>query len=304
MKPILTRRHFLATGSALLATRFGYAQSSMSSSKTLTAGEVAQRIRDHVNMPWLSPNMKTTVDNIVAGDASTLVHGIATTTMATLEVLQKAVAAGANMVISHETPYYLHIDKTDDIQGDATLAFKLDYIRKHNIAIFHLHDHWHHRQPDGIATGMVQELGWQKYVDPSDPKKFTLPPETLSHFAQTLQTKLGLHATRVIGHPSMQVSQVYGNWGYVKRELGIHLLSRPDVDTLLTGETVEWEVVPYVQDMITSGQHKALVLLGHVSSENGGMRYCAKWMRGFITEVPIVFVPAPEPFWNPAHPSV
>jgi hypothetical protein len=93
---------------------------------------------------------------------------------------------------------------------------------------------------------------------------------------------------------------VYGNWGYVKRELGIQLLSRPDVDTLVTGETVEWEVVPYVQDMIASGQKKALVLLGHVNSENGGMRYCAEWLRDFITEVPIGFIPAPEPFWNPA----
>jgi len=98
----------------------------------------------------------------------------------------------------------------------------------------------------------------------------------------------------------MQMSRVYANWGYVKRELGIQLLSRPDVDTLVSGETVEWELVPYVQDMIASGQKKALVLLGHVNSENGGMRYCADWLRDFITEVPIGFVPAPEPFWNPA----
>ena len=74
------------------------------------------------------------------------------------------------------------------------------------------------------------------------------------------------------------------------------------MDTLVTGETVEWEVVPYVQDMVASGQKKALVLLGHVSSENGGMRYCADWLRDFITEVPIAFIPAPEPFWNPRNP--
>jgi hypothetical protein len=29
------------------------------------------------------------------------------------------------------------------------------------------------------------------------------------------------------------------------------------------------------------------------------MKYCADWLKGFVTEVPIDFVPAPEPFWRP-----
>jgi putative NIF3 family GTP cyclohydrolase 1 type 2 len=295
----LSRRNFITVGTALIA---GHAIQARASAAPLTAGDVLERIKSHVGMPWLSDTMKTTVDNILGGNANTVVKGIATTTMATLEVLQKAVAGGSNMIISHETPYYLHLDKTDDIKGDATLEYKLDYIRKNNIAILHMHDHWHHRDPDGIATGMVKEMNWQKFADVRDPKKLTFPGESLERFTQGLQAKLQLRCIRVIGHPAMQVRHVYANWGYVKRELGISLLSRPDVDTLVTGETVEWELVPYVQDMIASGQKKALVLLGHVNSENGGMRYCAEWLRGFISEVPIAFVPAPEPFWNPAHP--
>ena len=297
----ISRRKFLVVGGATVAAQLGKAQSPKAS---ITAGEVVERIRAHIGMPWLSATMPTTVDNIVAGDAGTQVHGIATTTMATLEVLQTAVASGKNMVISHETPYYFHPDKTDDIKGNATLNYKLDYIKKNNIAIFHMHDHWHHRQPDGNAVGMARELQWQKYIDPSDPKKFVFPGETLQAFSKALQDKLQLRCVRVIGHPSMQVRGSYANWGYVKRELGIQLLSRPDIDTLITGETVEWEVVPYVQDMIASNQKKALILLGHVSSENGGMRYCADWLRDFISEVPISFIPAPEPFWNPRNPVV
>jgi putative NIF3 family GTP cyclohydrolase 1 type 2 len=297
----ISRRNFIAAGTAMIATHLATAQTVRGG---LTAGEVKERIRAHVGMPWLSDTMKTTVDNIVAGDAGTPVRGIATTTMATLEVLQKAVEEGKNMVISHETPYYFHPDKTDDIKGNATLDYKLDFIRKHNIAIMHMHDHWHHRKPDGIAAGMVREMGWQKYVDPSDPKKFTFPGESLLHFTQAIQTHLQIRTMRVVGHPSMQVRGVYANWGYVKRELGIELLSRPDIDALVTGETQEWEVVEFVQDMIASGQKKALVLLGHVASEEGGMRYCADWLRTFITEVPISFIPAPEPFWNPSHPKV
>jgi hypothetical protein len=38
-------------------------------------------------------------------------------------------------------------------------------------------------------------------------------------------------------------------------------------------------------------------MLGHVVSEQPGMEDLARWMRGFVHDVPIEFVPAEEPFW-------
>ena len=49
--------------------------------------------------------------------------------------------------------------------------------------------------------------------------------------------------------------------------------------------------------MITSGKKKALIVIGHVLSEQSGMEVCAEWLKNFIEEVPIDFVPAAEPFW-------
>src|SRR5579859_5557161 len=66
--------------------------------KPLTAREVAARIQGHAGIPW----MTETVDTFVAGDPDTEVKGIAVTMMATLDVLQRASAAGQNMVITHE----------------------------------------------------------------------------------------------------------------------------------------------------------------------------------------------------------
>jgi hypothetical protein len=37
-----------------------------------------------------------------------------------------------------------------------------------------------------------------------------------------------------------------------------------------------------------------------VVSEQAGMKYCADWLRSFVTEVPIEFIAAPEPFWTPS----
>jgi hypothetical protein len=34
-------------------------------------------------------------------------------------------------------------------------------------------------------------------------------------------------------------------------------------------------------------------------SEEDGMEECARWLKGFITEVPVDFMPAGEAFWSP-----
>ncbi len=289
----LSRRGFILAGSA--AALLAKAEPTPAS---LTAGEIVDRIRKQVGIPWRAQ----TVDQIVAGDESTPVQGIATTMMATLDVVERAAAAGKNLIITHETPFYLHQDHTDDIKDDPTLKYKLDFIRQHNMAIFHFHDHWHGRKPDGIATGMMQKLGWQKNVDPDNPKQFTFSGEPLAHFCRDLQSRLKDRAIRVVGDPRMPVKRVLVSWGFVSRMPGISLVARPDVDVFIAGETREWELVEYVRDSITAGNKKALILLGHVVSEQGGMIYCADWLRTFIPELPIEFIPTPEPFWTPDHP--
>jgi hypothetical protein len=35
-----------------------------------------------------------------------------------------------------------------------------------------------------------------------------------------------------------------------------------------------------------------------VVAEQSGMTYCAEWLKTFIPEVPIDFIPAAEPFWS------
>jgi putative NIF3 family GTP cyclohydrolase 1 type 2 len=294
MLPI-SRRSFVVSGGAALTSLLARADGSPT---PLTAGALVDRIRSQVGIPWRSQ----TVDQIVAGDAGTPVHGIATTMMATLDVLERAQAAGKNMIVTHETPFYLHQDNTEDIKDDETLKYKLDFIRKHDMAIFHLHDHWHARKPDGIATGMMQQLGWERNVDPDNPKQFTFSGEPLEHFCRNMQARLKARTIRVVGNPHMPVKRVLASWGFVSRMPGISLFARPDVDVFIAGETREWELVEYACDSITTGHQKALILLGHVVSEQAGMIYCADWLRSFVPEVPIEFIPAKEPFWLPSHP--
>jgi hypothetical protein len=77
---------------------------------------------------------------------------------------------------------------------------------------------------------------------------------------------------------------------------GIALLNGA-IDVLVCGYAHEWEVVEYAQDMISAGLKKALVLLGENASVQAGMKFSADWIKTVVTEVPVTFIPLPEPYW-------
>jgi putative NIF3 family GTP cyclohydrolase 1 type 2 len=166
------------------------------------------------------------------------------------------------------------------------------------MVVFRFHDHWHARTPDGIALGMTRELGWEKNVDPQDQHLFAFPAVQLDQFVNKMKARLHPHSLRVLGDPHLKINKAIASWGYVSQLPGITLLARPDVDVLIGGEAREWEVVEYAQDQVASGKKKALILLGHVVSEQAGMKYCAEWLKPFVPEIPIEFVAASDPFWN------
>jgi putative NIF3 family GTP cyclohydrolase 1 type 2 len=287
-----TRRRFLWGGVSLAA---GAALPLRGDEKRiLTAAEVVDRIKARVGIPW-APD---TVDRIVAGGPETPVRGIATTMMSTLEVLQKAAAAGRNLVITHEPTFYSHQDRTEALAGDPTFQHKRDHIARHGMAVFRFHDHWHRMTPDGIAVGMARELGWEKHAEAGNPRQFVLPEVTLGRLVQEMKARLQVRTLRVVGDPAFPVRRVAASWGYAAGSslVGQHL----DADLIVVGETWEWELVPYVQDRIASGRKAALVVVNHVVSEQAGMKYCAEWLKAFVPEVPVEFVAAPEPFWLPS----
>jgi putative NIF3 family GTP cyclohydrolase 1 type 2 len=287
----VSRRSFLMTSLALPAVGALRA----SSPKLLTAGQIIDRIKVNVGIPW----REQTVDKLITGTADLPVKGVASTMMATLDTLQRAVSRDLNMIITHEPTFYSHQDRIEPVQEDALYLRKRDFIQQHNLAIFHFHDHWHGHRPDGIATGMIRELGWEKNTDPENPRLFTFQETSLARFAQGMASKLNIRTMRVIGDPQLPVKRVMASWGNISLMPGIPYLAQADV--LVVGETHEWELVEYVQDAITSGQKKALIILGHLVSEQAGMKYCTEWLKAFIPEVPVEFIAASEPYWRPDH---
>jgi len=268
--------------------------------KRPTAREVVAAIQEHVGVPWQAE----TVDTFKAGNPETRVTGIAVTMMATLDVLQRAAANGQNLIITHEPTFYDHLDRPQGMEeSDAVWKEKQAFIEKNGLVIWRFHDHWHRRNPDGILAGMVKALGWDKYQSAENPHLFTVPETTLEKLAADVAKRLETPVLRVVGNPEMKVTRLALSPGSAGFERETHALELENVEVLLVGETREWETVEYAADAVTEGKRKALIVIGHVPSEQAGMEECARWLKTFLKDVPIEFVATKQPFWTPVERS-
>jgi len=278
-----------------LAVAFAVGAAPSGSQGPLTARDVVERIQKNVGVEWKTD----TVDTFKAGDPDAVVKGIVTTMFPTFRVLQAAAAAGKNLIICHEPAFYDHYDQAADLvkDGDRVLADKKAFIEKNGLIVWRFHDHWHLRRPDGILQGMVRALGWEKLQDPSAPELFHLPQIRLSDLCLELKSRLGIEGVRVVGNPDMILSRVSLLPGAPESIEQMRSLERADVDAAIIGETREWETMEYARDAVDEGKTKALIILGHVPSEEAGMEECARWLKTFVTEVPVEFVPSGLSYW-------
>ena len=287
--PAFTRRRFFSS----VAGATALAQASRAQDSAITAREVIERIQTEVGIPW-GPD---TVDTFKAGDPDTPVRGIATTVMSTFDVLKKSVDQGLNLVITHEPTFYNHRDETADFADDPVYQAKLQFIEDNDLVVWRFHDYWHQVRPEPMRAALAKQTGWEQYPYDQDLRAYKLPGLTLASLAADIKKRMGIRTLRVIGDPDSEIHTAVLAGGFNNPMSTMRRL--PRVDLIVVGESREWESVPYAQDTITAGHNKAFIILGHAVSEDPGMELCAAWISRFVSEVPIKFVPAGEPFWTP-----
>ncbi len=301
----LSRRKFVALAATGVATAPLMARSTGGS---MTAQQVVDRIKQNIGVDWKTD----TVDTFKAGDPSTAVTRIVTTSLASLDVLNRAVKSGANLIITSEPAFYSKADTpTPPVRRpfgqpesapvpaappDPVFLGKDAFLKKHNLVIFRLSDHWRLRNPDPFAQGFADTLGWAKLA--GDPKHISIPETSLdvlvSHTKKALQSRGGM---RVVGDPRLRVRKVALLPGSTPIEASIAAL--PAVDAIIAGEVREWESVEYVRDTDDLGGKKALILTGRIVSEDPGMDLCAQWLRKIVPEVASSWISAGDPYWRP-----
>src|SRR5262252_9464220 len=198
----------------------------------LTAGEVVGRIKANLGIPWRDTTYR---DTFKSGGPDTEIKGIATTMFCSFDMVKRAAEAGFNMIIPHEDTYWNDRDDVTIIKGDPLYQTKLDFLVKHNIVIFRIHDHMHAQRPDFTYVGAARALGLDsKYETAPQSHHFTIPETTLGALATDFQKRLGANALRVVGDPNAKVSRIQLGVGYATPAV-----SSSDVDVVVSGELQE-----------------------------------------------------------------
>jgi putative NIF3 family GTP cyclohydrolase 1 type 2 len=284
---MVSRRQFARlAGAGLAGVGAGRAQRGR-----ITAGEVVGRVKKNLGIPWNDSSYR---DTFKEGGPETPVTGIVCTFMSTLDVLQRSVAAGASMVITHEPTYWSDRDTVDTLRDDPLYKLKRDYARQHNLAIWRIHDHWHARVPDGIQTGWNKRMGWTQYQVKGDLRLWNIPPTTLGELAKYVFRMLESRSVRVIGDPGLRVVKV----GRGSHTLDGNMAVLPVVDCLLVSEAREYDSYEYVRDAVLSGEKRGAIFISHEAGEEAGMDEFATWLKPLVTEVPVQFIPTRDVFWT------
>ncbi|MCD8177569.1 MAG: Nif3-like dinuclear metal center hexameric protein [Tannerellaceae bacterium] len=300
----ISRRNFLKLSGAglvgtlgtglLLPGQFTHAAGTAKQNGSITAGEVVERIKQNVNIPWRTE----TVDNLKGnGNPNTVVMGITTTFMGTLDILQKSLKAGNNMIISHEPIFWNHTDIDEGLTGDPVYLHKLDFMTRNGLIVFRFHDHLHGRKPvDSIAEGWNEVMGWENYRYNKEKRMYTLPePVTLASYAQEVKKRLRSDSVRVVGDPQLIIRTV----GMGSNKVPVRDGRLPAADLIFHYEPDrENSVTEYERDIVLSGQQKAFISVSHNRREEDGMGNCARWLRTILPEIPIQFISSEEPFWR------
>ena len=245
-----------------------------------------------------SEPVPNTVDVFKAGDPQTPVKGIVTTMFATMDVLKKAVEMKCNLIIAHEPVFYNHRDETTQFINDPVFLEKKKFIDDNKLVVWRFHDYIHRIKPDAIDYGMALKLGWLKYTDTKAVEHFVIPETTLKELLKTLKKIFPENAFNVIGNQEMKLTKVVFSAGAPGSAAHFSMLEDNNVDVLIAGEVSQWETYEYARDAVSQGRNKAVIFLGHVTSEEPGMEYCADWLKGFLNNIPIRFVESGPSYWT------
>ncbi len=259
----------------------------------MTAREVVEAIKKNVGVPW---NERTYRDTFKIGDPDTVVTGIATTMMTTFDVIKRAHEAKLNLIVTHEDTWWNDRDDTKGLADNPVYKLKDEYCRKAGVVIWRFHDHQHGRVPDQSVVALLRTVGIQDEKAAMQSGVRTISETTLGALASLIKKNTGARAIRVVGDPNMKVTRISMGPGYAYPRM------TADVDVVIGGEAPEsdgaFDITSYVRDAATLGIPKGQIIIGHIVSEEDGMEEFGKWLRGFVTGVPIQFVPAGEPYWT------
>ena len=281
-----TRRDFLWTAASAIA-----AANLRVSGRSITARDVTDRLREKVGVPWRD----SAGDGFKAGSADAIVTGIATTVMATADVLRRAAAAGRNLIITQEPTFYTPAEDGAGRGADAVYAAKQAFVEERHLVVWRFSDHWNLRKPSEPVSALANALGWSAYRQPDAEGLYTIPEIRLDALIEHVRTRLHVRGgLRWLGPVNLAIRTVLLSPGTT--DLPSTVARMPRADAIIAGEPREWEAVPYVLD---TRPRKAMIAVGRIVSLEPSAAACAAWVRAAYPELPAEAIAVGDPYWSP-----
>ncbi len=238
--------------------------------------KIAELIGDLKRWNAISVDESDTCDTVKSGNVEKEVHKVAIAMFGTIDVLRQVNDWGADFLIVHEPLYYDHMDHIHDY---IVIKDKQQIIEESGLTIFRFHDYPHKMAPDMICAGEIKwaelegEIGKRVRRGISE---FTLKePLTAGELADKLEENLHIEHIRVAGCIDKKGSKIACCFGSPGELYDLY----EDYDYVIAGEISEWRDAEMARDAAALGYNKAILVLGHETSERAGMMYMKELCR-------------------------
>ena len=242
---------------------------------------------------WLVlPNGETlaeTCDTCKIGDPEKEVTRVAVAMTATVDIIREAARWGADMMIVHEPTFYDHMEQSEH---DPVRQEKYRLLEQTGMVLYRYHDYAHRTTKDTIACGMYRQMGLKGTFEVTGQLALTRfrldEPITPLELAKRIEERCGVKHVRISGARDALCTRISGMFGVTGAEL--EELKREESEIVLLGETCEWKCCEYARDAAQLGYKKAILTMGHVGSEWGGVQYIAELLKETHPELTVAYL--------------
>ncbi len=237
-------------------------------------------------------------DGLKWGEPAMEVRGVGATWMASMDVLHRAVAAGINLIVTHEPTFWFDGRPANPElercrERDVDVGFKTRFLDEGGIAVIRAHDCWD-RYPDyGVEARLrgvlgvpdpLEYLGGYHYF-------YEVAETTLGALAQDCKAKMDLPCLRVAGDLAKAVRKIVIAYGATSGTEGYYRFWRRGADAVISGEQSEWAAVRPAIDM-----GMGVIELGHAATEAFGMQGMADLLSEHFPNIPVRHLPTDPSF--------
>ena len=251
----------------------------------------ATEIESHLrSLRGSGPYPDPDVDTFKSGGPETEVTGIAVGWMSYTWALEKALALGCSLFVTHEPTYYDHEDADPDVFRLPGARAKREFIESSGIAILRCHDLWDLIPEIGIpdawgrCLGLGEPIAGDRYL-----RTYAVEPVAAAGLAAVLAGRLaplGQPGVQLLGPAEKTIRRVATGTGAITPVL--EMVADLGVDAVIATD----DGIDYWRDgALAIDLGIPIFVVNHPVSELAGVEALAEHLKAAFPQIPVHHIP-------------